>query len=271
MIRRWPIATAAVILLLQMHAVFAAPSSPAANAALSYASALASGDYAKAYGLLASESQRYFASLDNFRSVWTADRFSGTRAEVLKASPAHGGALVMVREKIAFFNHGTQRMAQGTITTPYTVIRERGAYRVVDGGHPYRSIVPSGIVAGDSGGVRVIVRELAFYPRRIEVTLTFENDSNGFVTFLPYGRTLLRDGTARYHPLATRDWLLTDRQLFLGLRLAADARYTGQINFAVTSRAGDGAHAFALVVAPALPAGADRPEEFRLPPIIVPS
>lgn len=270
MIARWRLATAAIVFLLQLQPVLAARAGSAGDVALAYVRALGSGDYAKAYGLLAADSQRYFGNLDNYRSVWTCERFSATRAQALKVSPAPGGTIVTLREQIAYFNHGTQRMAHGTITAPYLVIRERGSYRVLDGGHPYRSFVPNGAIAADANGARIIVRELAFYPRRIEVTLTFENDSNGFVTFLPYGRTLLTDGTARYHPLATRDWLLTDRQLFLGLRLAADARYTGQINFAVSRRAGDGPHTFALVVAPALAAGAERPEEFRLPPIIVP-
>lgn len=267
MIGRWPLAAAALASLLQANA---AAASSASDAALTYVRALGDGDYAKAYALLDQGSQHYFGSLDHYRSVWTSDRFKATRAKVLKTSPMRGGELVTVREQIAYFNQGTQRIARGTITTPYTVVREGDAFRVVDGGHPYRSFVPSGVAASDARGARIIVRELAFYPRRIEVTLTFENQSNGFVTFLPYGRTLLREGSTRYYPLATRDWLLTDRQLFLGLRLAADARYTGQINFAVSRRAGDGAHTFVLVVAPALPAGADRPEEFRLPPIIVP-
>lgn len=270
MIRRWPIATAALMVLLQAGAVFAAPAASAAETALAYVRALGGGDYAKAYALLDAGSQRYFGSLDNYRSVWTSDRFAAGGAKVLKTSAVRGGEVVTVREHVAYFNHGTQRIARGTMTTPYTVIRQRGAYRVIDGGHPYRSFVPTGAIASDAGGTRVIMREMAFYPRRIEVTLTFENASNGFVTFLPYGRTLLREGTTRYYPLATHDWLLTDRQLFLGLRLAANARYTGQINFAVSRRAGDGAHTFALIVAPALPAGADRPEEFRLPPIMVP-
>lgn len=270
MICRWPIATAAMAFLLHAQAAFAAPRGPATEAALGYVRALGSADYAKAYGLLSAGSQRYFGSLENYRSVWTADRFSSAHAQALKIAQAAGGELVTVREQIAYFNHGAQRLARGTITTAYVVIRERGKYRIVDGGHPYRSFVPSRVAARDAGGARVIVRELAFYPRRVEVTLTFENGSNGFVTFLPYGRTLLREGAARYHPLTTRDWLLTDRQLFLGLRLAADARYTGQINFAVWGRVGDGPHTFELIVAPALPAGGERPEEFRLPPIIVP-
>jgi len=120
-------------------------------------------------------------------------------------------------------------------------------------------------------GVKIIVRELAFYPRRIELALTFENDGNTFITFLPYGRTLLRDGSNFYHPLETRDWLLTDRQLFLGLRLAPNARYTGQIDFLTPGRLDNRARTFDLTVAPALPEGADQPIEFTFPPIAVPA
>jgi hypothetical protein len=120
-------------------------------------------------------------------------------------------------------------------------------------------------------GAKVVVRELAFYPRRIELALTFENDGNAFITFLPYGRTLLRDGSNVYHPLDTRNWLLTDRQLFLGLRLAPNARYTGQIDFLTPGRLDDRARTYDLTIAPALPEGADQPVEFVMPPITVPA
>ena len=150
------------------------------------------------------------------------------------------------------------------------VVKENGAYRVDDEGHPYRSFVPSGAVV-EHDGASVTVRKIAFYLRRIEVTLTLVNAGPGQITFLPYGRSVLRDESSVYRLWETRDWLLTDRQLFLGLRLAADARYTGQLNFQVDRRLDDRARSFTLTVAPALREGADTPLEFALPPIAVPA
>lgn len=248
----------------------AAPSGPAVQATLAYVRALGSGDYAKAYAMLTPSAQRYFGNLPNFASVWISDRFSCGRVQALHVQTGRGAQIVTIREQIGYFNYGTQRRAHGTITTSYAVLHEHGRYRIDDGGHPYRSFVPSGITA-QHRGIKVTVRELAFYARRLEVTLTFENDGQGFVTFLPYGRSFVRDGGAVYHPLRTRDWLLTDRQLFLGLRLAADARYTGQLNFLVDRRLDDRVRSLALVVAPAVGEGAERPEEFDLPPIDVPA
>ena len=262
--------------LLLAGPVFARPSmaaeprGAAVETAVAYVRALGAGDYAKAYSMLTPASQRYFGNVPNYASIWVSDRFSCRSVRALRLERTGSAQIVTLREDVGYFNYGTEREARGTITTGYAVVRESGRYRINDGGHPYRTFVPNGIVA-QRGGVKVIVREVAFYPRRLEVMLTFENDGDAFVTFLPYGRSFMRDGAAVYHPMRTRDWLLTDRQLFLGLRLAADARYTGQLNFLVDRRLDDRARSLALVVAPALAEGADRPEEFTLPPISVPA
>lgn len=248
----------------------AAPRGPAVETALAYVRALGAGDYAKAYGMLSPASQLYFGNLPNYASVWISDRFSCHRVQALRLENSRNAQFVTVREDVGYFNYGTEREARGTITTGYAVVRAGAGYRINDAGHPYRTFVPGGIMT-QHNGVKVTVRELAFYPRRLEVTLTFENDGDAFVTFLPYGRSFMRDDAAVYHPLRTRDWLLTDRQLFLGLRLAADARYTGQMNFLVDRRLDDRSHSLALVVAPAVAEGADGPVEFALPPISVPA
>ena len=247
------------------------PSGAAVEAALAYARAVGSGAYDTAYAMLTAPMQRYFGSPRNYASVFVAERFSGTGQKAVRVEQAKGAHIVTVRETIAFLNHGTQQLGHGQLTLRYRVVREGNAYRVDDEGHPYRSYVPAGDVAVSRKGAKVIVRELAFYPRRIELALTFENEGNAFITFLPYGRTLLRDGSNVYHPLDTRNWLLTDRQLFLGLRLAPNARYTGQIDFLTPGRLDERAHTYELTVAPALPEGADQPIEFVLPAIAVPA
>ncbi|MGA3038473.1 MAG: hypothetical protein ABSE64_13425 [Vulcanimicrobiaceae bacterium] len=247
------------------------PSGAAVDAAVEYARAVGSGNYAKSYGMLTATMQRYFGSLRNYESVFTAERFSAIGPSAVRVRAVKNAQIVTLRESIQYLNHGTQQLGHGRLELRYRIVREGKAYRVDDEGHPYRSYVPSGTAAIERNGVKVIVRELAFYPRRIELALTFENDGNAFITFLPYGRTLLREGSNVYHPLDTRNWLLTDRALFLGLRLAPNARYTGQIDFLTPGRLDDRARAYDLTIAPALPEGADQPIDFVLPSIAVPA
>jgi hypothetical protein len=269
--RKIPFLALLFFIALGGHPGFAAaPRGPAVDAALVYARALGTGDYAKAYGMLSSAARRYFRTTQNYASVWKAERFSASDFQALNTVIAKNAHVVAIRETIHYYNHGQEREMRGKLVMRYTVVREPSGYRIADDGHPYRSVIPEKSTV-DRGGVKLTVAELAFYPRRIEAEVTFENDSSGFVTFLPYGRTVLRDGSAIYRPLVTRNWLLTDRRLFLGLRLAPNARYTGQIDFLTAGRLDDRARTFTLTVAPALREGADQPEEFTLPSIAVPA
>ena len=247
----------------------AAPRGPAVEAALAYARALGTGDYRAAYGMLSRGAQRYFGTTQNYVSVWKAERFSAADFHAVSSMPVRNAQIVAIRETIRYYNHGQGREMRGKLVMRYAVVKESNGYRIADDGHPYRSVTPQSAL--NRGGVKLTVAELAFFPRRIEVAVTFENDSSSFVTFLPYGRSVLRDESHVYQPLITRNWLLTDRQLFLGLRLAPNARYTGQIDFLTTGRLDDRARRFTLTVAPALRQGADQPEEFTLPAIAVPA
>jgi hypothetical protein len=69
---------------------------------------------------------------------------------------------------------------------------------------------------------------------------------------------VLRDasGTA-YHPVATRLSALTDKTLYMGLRLPSSAEYTGFITFATPDRFRP--RSLRLSLAPALADGADAP------------
>jgi hypothetical protein len=75
---------------------------------------------------------------------------------------------------------------------------------------------------------------------------------------LPYGRSTLRDakGTV-FHPIATRLPALTDKALYLGLRLPSSAEYTGFITFATPDRFQPAS--LRLSLAPALSDGGDAP------------
>jgi len=65
---------------------------------------------------------------------------------------------------------------------------------------------------------------------------------------------------------------LTDRQLFIGLRLAPSAQYTGALQFETPVLA-DGPRRFTLTVAPFLRDGSDAPGEVSfsaIPPSPIP-
>ncbi len=110
-----------------------------------------------------------------------------------------------------------------------------------------------------TNGLRVRVIKMAFYTRRIEVVLSIANVGDKFVTALPYGKSVLRDGSgAIYRILATKDWRLTNQQLFLGLRLAPDAQYTGTIAFE-SPLLDDAARTWELTLGPVLTDGGDAP------------
>ena len=81
-------------------------------------------------------------------------------------------------------------------------------------------------IVGLAHGLRVTVKKVSFYQHAIACVVTFANVGDGFLTLLPYGRSVLRDETGRVYPLIsdTASWNNTDRQLFLGVRLAADAQ-----------------------------------------------
>jgi hypothetical protein len=103
------------------------------------------------------------------------------------------------------------------------------------------------------------VKKVDFYPTRIDVVVTFENTGDGFVTLLPYGKSVLRDDRGGvYRILATKDWIVTDKRLYEGARLAPSSRYTGSLAFSA-SRLGDVKRTWSLTLAPELRDGADAP------------
>lgn len=109
-------------------------------------------------------------------------------------------------------------------------------------------------VSGSANGVRVIVRRIGVSRKEIVITMTLQNLAPGFATFLPYNKSVLTDDRDDvYRSLETRDWRLTDKQLFLGVRLAGNGQYTGTMRFLAPSgaaSAGGRPHALHLEIAP---------------------
>lgn len=243
---------------------------PAAKSVLvAYVTALRDAHYPDAFKLLASSERSYFKTAGNFGSIFVADDLRIQSFRVI-ASRSEGslGTLALVSENIRFLDHAHQTQGSATVTVPYGLVHTGDGWAIKDPFHPWKAFRPVGIQTTVSG-LRVNVRKVSFFAGRIEMLLTFTNAGPGFVTVLAYLRTVLRDQSgAVYHPLATKLPGLTDRRLYEGLRLAADARYSGALNFQVPARLA--LKRLTLAIAPVLRDGADTPFEVDLPPINVP-
>jgi hypothetical protein len=241
----------------------------AKSALTSYLSALQHEHYDDAFRLLISSERAYFREANNFASIFKADGLRINRFRIVGSRDAGSlGVVGVVSENIAFFDHAHQAPGSATVTVPYGVIAAAGAYRIKDPFHPWKAFRTTDAEITNNG-LRVTIRKVSFFADRIEVLLTFANFGDRFVTVLPYGRTVLRDGAGRtYHPIATRSPALTDKQLYLGLRLASNAQYTGALNFAAAT-----AHAprrLQLTIAPVLRDGADAPFDVAFSQVDVP-
>ena len=132
---------------------------------------------------------------------------------------------------------------------------------------PYKVMRPN--VSATQNGVRVIVRRVAISRREVAITMTLQNLQAGFATFLPYNRTILTDEQDNvYRSIETRDWHLTDKRFFLGVRLAGNAEYTGTMRFIAPP--GSNAHELHLEISPVLREDdGEAPFAVDLPAIVV--
>jgi len=234
-----------------------------------YVSALSHERYDAAYRLLVPSERSYFRNASNFASIFTADGVQIHRFRIVGSRDAGSlGSVWVVSEAITFLDHAHQASASATAKVPYGAVPSGGTYRIKDPFHPWKAFR----VTDDQATVnllRVTLRKVSFFAGRIEVLVTFANLSDRFVTLLPYGRSVLRDDLDRaLHPLATKALGLTDKTLYLGLRLASSAQYTGALNFATASKRVP--RRLQLTLAPMLQDGADAPFEVALPAIDVP-
>lgn len=233
-------------------------------AAVKYLDALRAARYDEAFAMLAAPWHAYFGSAANFRSVYAADGYRLKKAALVGARGDARGRIFLTRETIAFVDHATDAPAEISATVPIGVIAEGGSLRIVDRGKPYRAFSSSS--ESTVSGVHVSVRKVEFFPDRIGVVVRFANRSDTFVTALPYGKSVLRDAKGGiYRLIATKNWEITDKRLFVGIPLAPNAQYTGEMSFAAPGRIDAGDPHFTLSVAPLLADGADEPFAVDVP------
>jgi hypothetical protein len=246
-------AVAATVLL----AAAPAPRSAQTTLVQRYVAALAAHRYADAYALLDAPARAYFRSAANYAGTFTADGFGIDSYALTGARGDDRFRVFFVRERIRVIDPARERAATATITAAYGVVGSGGAARIKDVGRPWRAVATA--TSASAGGLRVTVKKVAFYERAIALVVTFANVGDGFLTLLPYGRSVLRDDTgAVYRLIADPGSARTDRRLFLGVHLAADAQITGVLSFA-TPRLDDRARRFTLTLAPNLRDGAGAP------------
>jgi hypothetical protein len=259
-IRRSIAAAAAAVVLLAAAAppLDAVPAGAQTALVRRYVGALAAQRYGDAYALLDAPARAYFRTAGNFASAFTADGFAIASYALVGTRGGAKFRLYFVRESIRLRDPARDVAATAIVTVPYGVIGSDASARIKDLGRPWRAAAMS--ASATSGGLRVTVKKISFYQHAIACVVTFANVGNGFLTVLPYGRSVLRDDAGHvYRPIVnTTSWNDTDRRLFLGVHLAADEQVTGVLSFA-SPRLDDQTHRFTLTVAPNLRDGADVP------------
>jgi hypothetical protein len=227
-----------------------------------YVDALRGARYDDAFALLTDEERSYFGSAASYRSVFDADGFVLKSASVVGARGDDRGRVYFVREHIGFVDHADDARHEIDAVVPIGILPEHGTLHVKDPGKPYRAFASASTI--DASGLRVMVKKVDFFPDRIDVVITFTNLGDNFVTLLPYGKSVLRDDRGGvYRILATKDWTVTDKRLYEGIRLAPNSRYTGLLAFSA-GRLGDVKRTWSLTLAPALREGADEPFELTV-------
>jgi len=253
-------AVAAAVMLL--GAAPAAPFDPPPRNAQTalvrrYVGDLAARDYDAAYALLDAPARAYFRTARNFAGTFVADGFGIASYALLGARGDARFRVYFVREAIRVTDPARDAPARASVTVAYGVLGSGSAARIKDLGRPWRAFAAH--ATATAGGVRVSVKKVSFYDRAIAVVVTIANVGRGGLTVLPYGRSVLRDGRgALDRPIVDRSWGRTDRRLFLGARLAADAQITGVLTFA-SPHLDDRPRRFTLTLGPLLRDGADAP------------
>ena len=241
-----------------------APDNAQTAAIKKYVDALRTARYGDAYAMLTDGERAYYGSVASYRSVFDADGIAIKRASILGARGDDRGRVYFVRERIAYVDHATDAKRELDATVPIGVLPEHGTLHVKDPGKPYRAFASSSSV--DASGLRITVKKVDFFPDRIDVIVTFANLGDGFVTILPYSKSVLRDDKGGvYRIFAIKNWAVTDKRLYEGVPLAPNAQYTGVLPFTSSSRLDNTKRSWSLTVAPALREGADTPFDVTVP------
>ena len=234
------------------------PAGPQTALVRRYVDALAGRRYSQAYALLDAPARAYFRNARNFASGFIADGFRIASHTLVGTRGNAAFRLYFAREAIRLYDPAHDTAATANVTVPYGVIGTGAAARIKDLGRPWRAFATS--ASAGASGLRVTVKKVSFYQHAIACVVTFANLGAGYVTLLPYGRSALRDDSGHLYRLIrnTASWHRTDRQLFLGVHLAADAQVTGVLSFA-SPRLDDRARRFTLTIAPNLRDGSAAP------------
>jgi hypothetical protein len=246
--------------------VDAVPAGPRTAVMTRYLEAVRAKAYPAAFALLDPTQRAYYRTADNFATVFTADNLALQSFRIFGTHHDARGYAYFVEEKVSFRDPLTQATQTKSLSTVYGVFAAGGGtFAVRDATHPWRQVAPA--ASASASDLTVTLQRLAFYERRIEAVVTFTNTGDAPVTLLPYGKTVLSEAAGdTFRPIDTKDWRLTDKQLFLGARLGPHARYTGVLNFQ-TARLSDAPRTFTLTVGPALREGADAPFSVTLPSV----
>jgi hypothetical protein len=246
--------------------VDAVPKGPQTRVMTRYLDAIHARAYATAFALLDPTQRAYYRTADNFATVFTADDLALQSYRIFGTHHDARGYAYFVQERVSFRDPQSQATQTKALSTVYGVFPiGGGSFGVRDATHPWRQVTPE--ASANASDLTVTLQRLAFYERRIEAVVTFTNTGDSPVTLLPYGKTVLSEASGdTFRPIDTRDWRLTDKQLFLGARLGPHARYTGVLNFQ-TARLNDAPRTFTLTVGPSLREGADEPFSVTLPPV----
>jgi hypothetical protein len=259
---------AALSLLIPVRAN-AALEAPQRAVLTRYLSALVAGRYDTAFALLSPKDRQYFRTSANYASVFAADQLKVASFKIVASKSDPLGTVALVVERVGFYDLRRQSPGSATAKVAYGIVRAPGGFAIKDPFHPWRAFVPSGM-EGSTNGIRVAVRKLSFFTARLEMVVTFANAGTTSVTLLPYGRTVLRDGSGKTYPtIASRLPGLTDKTLYTGLILAPGAQYTGLMTFLTPDRFTP--TTLNITFAPALADGADAPFSIPLPTYTVPS
>lgn len=240
------------------------PLRQAAGTLQSYLRAVMGRDYDAAYAMLTRSQRAYFHNARNFASVFESDRLRLLRYTVGQSIGNDARRVVFVKERFSIRDYAHDRDVTLEGTLAYGVVRSQKNYAVKDGGHPWRAIVPS--VQSENRGARIVVRKVSFFTKHVQLLLTFVNTGEGFVTILPYRKSVLKDDAGVVYPIIeVKDWRITDKQLFFGLRIAGNAQYTGFLTFRLPARSVS--RVLHLEVAPLLREGDALPFNVSFPPI----